>query len=32
MSVIPVIPHAPTNLSAYLVGSIAARNLLAAGA
>ena len=31
MSVIPVIPHAPTNLTAYLVGSVAARNLLAAG-
>jgi choline dehydrogenase len=27
MSVIPVIPHAPTNATAYLVGSIAARNL-----
>jgi choline dehydrogenase len=32
MSVIPVIPHAPTNLTAYLVGAIAARNLVAAGA
>jgi choline dehydrogenase len=32
MSVIPVIPHAPTNLTAYLVGSIASRNLVAAGA
>jgi choline dehydrogenase len=31
MSVIPVIPHAPTNLTAYLVGAIAARNLAAAG-
>jgi choline dehydrogenase len=31
MSVIPVIPHAPTNLTAYLVGSIAARNIVAAG-
>ncbi len=31
MSVIPVIPHAPTNLTACLVGAIAARNLAAAG-
>ena len=31
MSVIPVIPHAPTNLTAYLVGAIAARNVAAAG-
>ncbi len=29
MSVIPVIPHAPTNLTANLVGSIAARNIAA---
>jgi choline dehydrogenase len=31
MSVIPVIPHAPTNLTACLVGTIAARNVAAAG-
>jgi hypothetical protein len=30
MSVIPVIPHAPTNLTANLVGTIAARNVSAA--
>ena len=29
MSVIPVIPHAPTNLTANLVGTIAARNIAA---
>ena len=27
MSVIPVVPHVATNLTAYLVGSIAARNV-----
>jgi choline dehydrogenase-like flavoprotein len=30
MSVIPVIPHVPTNLTAYMVGSIVARNVMAA--
>ena len=31
MSVIPVIPHAPTNVTACLVGAIAARNVAASG-